>query len=463
MRSKSPSIRRSGVGLSFILLTVFLAVLWLAGGASRPDVIGQVLTRTAAWACLIVAVLFSGRPQLSSVRPPLVIASAAVVLALLQLVPLPPAIWTTLPGRGVFLDAVRLAGEPQPWRPLALSPSAATNAAMALVVPLTTLYLLAGLRRHEQHLLGRVLLGMIMLSMFAGLMQFSGAGFNNPLLNGIGEVSGNFANHNHFALFMAVGCLLVPLLSWRSERIMGWHAALAVGFMLILTLTVLASGSRAGTILVAVALAITMVLMWKPVRRTFVRYPRWVFPACVAAVLVLFAVVLAFTVASDRAISIQRAANVAIDNDMRTRGLPVVLATVEAYFPVGSGLGGFDLMFRLHEPFSLLKPTYFNHAHNDFLEIAIDAGLPGIALIVAGIAWWGWASWHAWRRRGGDNLLPRIGSAVILLVILASVVDYPARTPIFMAMLCIAATWLCRRDVEPADASPALPAARQSI
>jgi O-antigen ligase len=97
----------------------------------------------------------------------------------------------------------------------------------------------------------------------------------------------------------------------------------------------------------------------------------------------------------------------------------------------------------MHEPFALLKSTYFNHVHNDFLEIALDAGVPGMLLLLAGITWWAAASVRAWRA-GPDarHILPKLGSAMLLLVLVASLVDYPAHTPMMMGMIVIAAVWL---------------------
>src|SRR3546814_14825252 len=77
---------------------------------------------------------------------------------------------------------------------------------------------------------------------------------------------------------------------------------------------------------------------------------------------------------------------------MRARGLPTVLSMIAAYFPAGAGFGGFDPIFRLHEPFRLLKPTYFNHAHNDFLEVVLDGGLPAALLLLVAIGWYAIAS-----------------------------------------------------------------------
>ena len=60
------------------------------------------------------------------------------------------------------------------------------------------------------------------------------------------------------------------------------------------------------------------------------------------------------SVAAGRAVSINRALTVDAGQDMRARGLPTVLEMIRTYFPFGSGLGGFDPIFRIHEPFELL-------------------------------------------------------------------------------------------------------------
>ncbi|MFI2901517.1 O-antigen ligase family protein, partial [Klebsiella aerogenes] len=83
--------------------------------------------------------------------------------------------------------------------------------------------------------------------------------------------------------------------------------------------------------------------------------------------------------------------------DVRVHALPSVLAMIRIYFPAGSGFGGFDTIFRVHEPYALLKPTYFNHAHNDWLEILLDGGLPAALLLVVALGWWLRASIRVWR------------------------------------------------------------------
>ena len=57
----------------------------------------------------------------------------------------------------------------------------------------------------------------------------------------------------------------------------------------------------------------------------------------------------------------------------------------DAYLPFGAGLGAFDTVFRSVEPLAELDPTYFNQAHNEYLETWLEAGWSGIALIIAGV------------------------------------------------------------------------------
>lgn len=446
--------------LYVILLCLFLGVLWAAGGASRADALGQVVVRAAAATVLVVVMLFGDRPILARVRPVFFFLLAALSLAFIQLAPLPPDIWQALPGRAMLAEAAAASGQPQPWRPWSIVPGATANAAASLIVPITTLILLAGLTRQERRWLPGVTLCLIVAATMVGLLQFSSPGFDNPFVNDdVGQVSGTFANYNHFALFLAVGCMLAPVWAFLNGQVPGWRAALAGGLVALFTLTLLASGSRAGTALGGLALVIGLTLVRRPIGQALARHPRWVFPAMVVAIVALVAVVVLVSVASERAVSINRAIAVDPWQDMRRRGLPTVLEMVRTYFPFGAGLGSFDPIFRMHEPFELLKPTYFNHAHNDLLEIVLDAGLPGLLLQGAALGWWGWASVRAWRAGPAmRHVMPRLGSAVLLLVLLASVVDYPARTPLIMALVVLAAVWLSEDvDERPASALP-LPA-----
>lgn len=438
------SLRRPDLrlGLPFYLLAALLALLWLAGGASRADVMGQVVVRAGAWAILAAAVLAGPRPAFGAVRPVLILLLAIAALPVIQLVPMPPAMWQALPGRDVLLTP----GEPVPWRPWTMAPGATRNALASLIVPAVTLVLLAQMDERARSWLPTMLLMTITAAMLLGLLQFSGARFNNPFINdALGDVAGSFANRNHFALLLAIGCVLAPIWAFRDRHALGWRGPLAVGLVLLFVLTILATGSRAGIGVGAVALVLGIALVQRSLRRRLKGAPKWVAPLLIVGLVAVIGGFVFLSFAADRAASINRL--IALDNgdDMRSRGLPTVLTMIGAYLPFGSGLGSFDPVFRIHEPLDFLALTYFNHAHNDFLEIALDGGLFGIAMLAAAIGWWLWASWQAWRAQPDqDVMLARAGSAMLLLTFVASVPDYPARTPMMMAVVTIAAFWLAR-------------------
>ena len=453
-----------------MLLCMLFVALWLAGGGSRADIMAQVVIRAIAWIVLACALLFGQSPSWNVARPVWIFLLAVVALTLLQLVPLPPAVWQALPGRSPFSEAAVVTRQPQPWRPLAIVPAGAFNTLGSLIVPLTALVLLTGLSAQDRQRLPGLFLLLIASSTLIGLLQLSGATYSNPLLNDIpGQISGIFANRNHYALFLSLGCVLAP--SWAFFRPQGvergqhklWRAPLAIGLVLVLMLLVLGTGSRAGMLIGALALAAGVLLAWRRIGRALRHYPRrWVIAGGVAVAALAVALVLA-SVMADRATSIVRVVALDPGQDMRARGLPTVLAMIRTYFPAGTGFGSFDQMFRFHEPFSVLKPSYFNHAHDDLLEIVLEAGLPGALLLIGALAWWVVAGTKALRlaRAGGDTL-PAQGAIMLLLVAVASAFDYPGRTPMMMTTIVLAAFWL--NFTGKPDESPSFtPAGRASI
>ncbi|QYO62603.1 O-antigen ligase family protein [Leptolyngbya sp. 7M] len=156
-------------------------------------------------------------------------------------------------------------------------------------------------------------------------------------------------------------------------------------------------------------------------------------------------------------------------DDVRGSVWVVVLDMVGRYFPAGTGFGTFDPAFRISEPHGMLASQYINHAHNDWLEVVLDGGIVGLALVLGGLAWFVWRSYGAWFRSAhrdspDDTALARAGSAIILLVFIASIPDYPARTPMIMAMVALGALWMTpsperyreRRGRSPEDRSAPL-------
>jgi O-antigen ligase len=422
------------------LLLALFVLLSLAGGAARADVWGQTVVRGTAAAALLLAALFFEKPYIGALKPSLLLLLATLALVLLQLVPLPPSLWQALPGRAPFAEVIK--GE-QPWRPLSIQPNATLNAGMSLLVPFAILIVAGGVRQKERVWVLPILLSLIVLCALSGLVQMSGTVFDNPFINDTpGAVSGLFANRNHFGLALAIGCLLAPV--WALQGESAWKMALALGLNILFILLILASGSRSGMFLGVAGTAMGVLITHRRLLRALRRIPRWAqFGIGTVAIGTIVALIL-ISVYAGRAQSIDRALALDVTSDMRIRALPTVTAMTKTYFALGTGFGSFDTLFRMHEPFDLLKPTYFNHAHDDFIEIVLDGGLPALLLLVVGVAWWVVASIRVWRRTTSPEvILGRLGSSMLLFILLASIVDYPARVPMFMAMIVLAAAWLC--------------------
>jgi O-antigen ligase len=120
-----------------------------------------------------------------------------------------------------------------------------------------------------------------------------------------------------------------------------------------------------------------------------------------------------------------------VADDLRWEFWPDVWDAALAFWPFGSGLGTFVEAFAMHEPLTSLSPHYLNHAHNDYLEMMLEAGLPGLALVFIVLVRVGMAAAQAWFKPAACGVVrsaSRAASLPLILIVLGSVVDYPART-----------------------------------
>jgi O-antigen ligase len=109
------------------------------------------------------------------------------------------------------------------------------------------------------------------------------------------------------------------------------------------------------------------------------------------------------------------------------------------FMPVGSGIGSFPALYASFENPSEVTTTYTSHAHNDYLEIALETGLPGVLLVIAFLFWWGSRALSIWRSPQID-VYAAAGTVASAALLLHSFVDYPLRTAGLSAVLaaCLA-------------------------
>lgn len=436
-----PRASARGVSIAFAgLLLSFVFVLVLFGGASRYDEIAQVPVRLMALLVVLVAIFRRPIESPRELKGPAILLGCAIGLVSLHLIPLPPGIWTALPGRAAFAEAADAAGWPQPWRPLALSPDLALNALLSLTVPVAMLFALTRASRQQSEWIVPTLLAVLVVSMIAVSIQLvsSSDGFSwiyRVLFEGWSP--GIFTNRNHQALLLAIG---FPLLAgWRALRSRGRSGSAAriaaPAFVLLLILVLLGSGSRAGLVLGLLGVLGSGAVYWsaRDLRQSSRNRKAvlWVVAAVTAVVGLLF---LAATLG--RAIAIDRLLQIDLNEDMRVQTFSTTSGLVTEYFPAGTGFGSFDPAFRHVEPDALLDASYMNQAHNDLLQVVLEGGLPGLVLLVVAISWLILATVRLWRHRGSATVLvqARAASVSLVLIALASAVDYPLRTPTLMAI-----------------------------
>jgi O-antigen ligase len=93
----------------------------------------------------------------------------------------------------------------------------------------------------------------------------------------------------------------------------------------------------------------------------------------------------------------------------------------------GSGLGTFPAVYRLSEDPATVERTFVNHAHNDYMEFALEAGIPGIVLTLLFLLWWCSRAFAIWRSPDAAEMA-RAACVASAAVLLHSLVDYPLRT-----------------------------------
>lgn len=446
----------------FWLLAAFIGFVFLTGGGSRHDSQSLVILRPVAVIVCGLALATLTADQVRAHRAIFLLAAGAFLLVLTQLVPLPPTLWQALPGRDVLIEVDRLAGISEQWRPIAMVPSLAWNALYALFVPLAVLLLGVQLAPEERLRLMPVILGLGLFSGFWGLLQIVGAP-DGPLYlhkhTTPGAAVGLFANRNHQAAMLS--CLF-PLLATfasvgvRSEeqaRVKFWLAIAGGAFLVPL---IIVTGSRAGLVTGFVGLAFAFWLFQKPKLSVPAKRAVRRFNLRLLLVPLAILIVVALTVIMARAEAFRRLLAADQTEDLRLQMWAPIASMAAKYFPVGSGMGSFVQVYQIDEPAALLGLSYVNHAHNDWLEIWLTAGVPGMLLV--GLAVFGYirSTYAAFFGKLGQTrgaAYARVGAVVIFIFALASVVDYPLRVPSIACLCVVAMLWLTgKATVEPEKA-----------
>ena len=438
-----------GTALGWVALALFATTVALLGGSSRYDAVQIAALRPLAALFLLPALYCLTREKLRDFRSLAILLGLLAAWMAIQLVPLPAALWQALPGRDPVSAMGLQLGQGDLWRPISMVPSRGYNALFSLIVPIVALLLFAAMavRRITPFL---VLIGLGVTNALLGILQVIG-GDSRALffyeITNFGSAVGFFANHNHSAVFAALTllCIAYVLASAAFAITRSWQRLLLGAAYLIVLLAALIGGSRAGLLATVLALAASAFVFWNawrnharsitrgPMRQMTIR-PAWIMAIVFIALIAIVALFASF----DRMPALARVTESGTFEDLRWSLLPVLKDMVAIYGLFGAGFGSFEELYHIHEPASLMFPSYVNQAHNDLLQLIIEGGLPALAILTGFFVW----LTRALRdvvTLGHDRLAKlAFWLTIFTIIVFASLFDYPLRAPMFQMV----AIWL---------------------
>jgi O-antigen ligase len=448
----------------FILCAVTVVSSLLLGGGTRggflSDTILELIAIPAFLASLATLVALPRSESKQRAEWALMLCLAIAALPLVQLVPLPPWLWTELPNREQMVTVFGLLGRELPWLPISVSPSATWVSVLSLLPPFAIFLGVIQLSYSERRVMSLIFIAVGIVAAFVGLAQVA-QGQDSPLrffaVTNESEAVGFFANRNHFAALLY--SLLLFGAAWATNvayTVGSWSerknfetstiAMLMACFLglVILIVTESITRSRAGLALTIIAIAGALALPLADRRRS----SGGVTPVRLILASASLAIVLAVQFALYRILD--RFADDPLA-DSRVTFARNTIAAAKAYMPFGSGVGTFVSVYPMFElPQDAISNAFVNHAHDDLLEVWLEGGVISLCLIAAFATWFLLRSAKIWWRvsdniRATDLLLARAATIVVPLIIAHCAVDYPLRTGSIMAVFAFS----CALLIEP--------------
>jgi O-antigen ligase len=444
-----PSVAKSAVAPLYLL-----ACLVLGGSAQGvwQNALLQLLgLGIIAWAASAPA----EEPLPNAAKPLFLLAIVAIAVVGLELVPLPSSLWVH--GiRARVAEGYAVLGQPVPPLPFSLTPYESLDALLGIIPPVALFCAIVRLTAHRASWLAAALLAGAFAGIMLGALQVASPGSDSPWYlyretnRGLGV--GFFANANHMADLLVVALPFVAALAaaGRSRNIQRYSALIAVlaGGALLLIVGIALNGSLAGYALAVPVIAGSALIVAPSARRVRL-------PVALGAGLSVIGAIAALASTSIGSSRIGQDASSSVQS--RQAILETTGEAIRDTIPLGSGLGSFVKVYRLYESPDRVTNEYVVHAHNDYAELALELGFPGILLMLAFLAWWAAAAKAAWRT-GGGGPYARAASIASAAILVHSLVDFPLRTAAISASFAMCLALLIdrrpTRRQEPNDLRP---------
>jgi O-antigen ligase len=423
--------------LRLVLMPVFLLLCLLFGGASAAGWWANLGLQLAALLLLFYAAAARRTTPLSKAsREAVGIALLGVALILFQLLPLPPGVWTHLPGRHAVAEGFRLLGQPLPWLPLSLEPYKTIASAVWLLPAFAVFAGIVVLGAYRSSWLAWAMTGVTIVSVAIGALQLAGGEGSSAYIYEItnyGAMTGFFANANHLATLLVAAMPFLAALYLNAvnkgrsiKKSSGLLVVLAgTGAVIVVGLAGARSIAGAGLAVPVAAASVLLILSRKR------RPPAW--SAILLALLLAASVAGAFSAPFNNNLTGERSRTT---EDSRLRSFTITSHAARAYMPIGSGIGTFQQVYRENEDPAGVGTFYMNHAHGDWLELALETGVPGLLLAGLFVLWWLRRTFVLWTRDDGDPFA-RAATIAVGAMLAHSIVDYPLRTAAISAVFAM--------------------------
>ncbi len=379
-----------------LLGVIFVAPLAMGGRhpIGRFILVALVAVMAVSWFCR-QCLTVDGRWRWTGAEW-LVAAGAGVILV--QLVSLPATVLACLsPHQSELLPLWNADGLPQVlgrWSRVSLTPSA-TLGGLILFVTYSTLFLVVAQRLRGiadvERLLRWIALGATSMAVIGLAQRFAGNGlflwiYEHPFRDTMSVVKGTFINENHFAHFIALG--IAPLLWWLHRDAQPDHGEparvprIAIGIALACVgVAGLLTFSRGGVVVMFLASAGCIGLQ---ARAGLLRRETLLTLAGIGLFVAIALGIYGFAPLSDELATLGAGSVEEVDRFGVRRQLWAADLTAASKFPIlGTGVGS-------HADIS---PVYFanrfdfeyTHAENGYLQVLLETGLIGLALLAVGI------------------------------------------------------------------------------
>jgi O-antigen ligase len=433
-----------------LILGVALAVLAFGGTEPVSFAFVQIIFLAAAALLVVNAPKGLGAPVSRRV---IWIPAVLAAIVLLQLCPLPARFLERFAGRENPIATTHMA--------LSFAPYATRASLLILLTCFAAFYLaqIVGENRQQKQRLMAWLLGLGTVEAFYGLVQYL-SGWQKIFFYAkkydLEEATGTYINRNHYAGFLEMILpFTVALLLYEYEKLRGNRSSppanirnlltrqslqkvfLCLSVAVVLFAALCFSRSRMG--IAAASVSLLVIFGLAGLSRFHGKMGLLLFTAFVA-----LSIALAVWIGPGPIV--ERFENVGQEftwhEQSRLSIWQDARALVRAHPLIGTGLGTFPIVYTTVQ--TTFLGQFVNHAHNDYLELAIDLGLPAALLLFASIFWiLARAVRGFFRARGNFERSMALGCAgSIIAILLHSMTDFnlyiPANAILFSTILGLA-------------------------